>query len=96
MISKPDSNKARGDDMISIRTLKLCDKSICKPLIIIFKSDARHFPIRMEKSKCRSDSQNTTNSVLKTTDLSLFSQFAAKFSSVLFVTPCSHILKKTT
>ena len=36
--SKLDSNKAHGDDMFSIRILKLCDKSICKPLNIIFKS----------------------------------------------------------
>ena len=38
IISKFDSNKAHGDHMISIRMLKLCDKSICKPLNIIFKS----------------------------------------------------------
>ena len=37
-ISKFDSNKVHGDDMTSIRMLKLCDKSICKPLNIIFKS----------------------------------------------------------
>ena len=38
IISNLDSNKAYGDDMISIRMLKLCDKSICKPLSIFFKS----------------------------------------------------------
>ena len=38
IISKLDSNKAYGDDMISIRMLELFDKSICKPLNIIFKS----------------------------------------------------------
>ena len=37
-MNKLDSNKAHGDDMISIRMLKLCNKSICKPLNIIFKS----------------------------------------------------------
>ena len=37
-ISKFDSNKAHGDDMLSIRMLKLCDKSVCKSLNIIFKS----------------------------------------------------------
>ena len=35
IISKVNSNKAHGDDMISIRMLKLCDESICKPLNII-------------------------------------------------------------
>ena len=38
MINKLDSNKAHGDDMISICMLKLCDKSIFKPLSIVFKS----------------------------------------------------------
>ena len=38
IISKLDSNKAHGDDMIIIRMLKLCDESICKPLSIILKS----------------------------------------------------------
>ena len=37
IINKLDSNKAHSDDMISIRMLKLCDKSIRKPLNIIFK-----------------------------------------------------------
>ena len=35
IISKVNSNKTHGDDMISIRMLKLCDESICKPLNII-------------------------------------------------------------
>ena len=38
IISKLDSNKAHGDDTISIRMLKLYGKSICKPYNIIFKS----------------------------------------------------------
>ena len=33
-----DPNKAHGYDMISIRMLKICDKSICKPLELIFQS----------------------------------------------------------
>ena len=38
IISKLYPNKAHGGDMISICILKLCDKSICKLLNIIFKS----------------------------------------------------------
>ena len=38
IFSKLDSNKAHGQDMISIRMLKICDKSIFKPLEVIFKS----------------------------------------------------------
>ena len=79
IINKLDSNKVHGDDMISIRMLKLCDKSICKPCLQ-FLSVARHFLNRMEKRKCRTNSQKkTTSSVLKTTDLPLFSQSLAKF-----------------
>ena len=33
-----DPNKAHGHDMISIRMLKICDESILKPSVIIFKS----------------------------------------------------------
>ena len=32
-----DSNKAHGYEMISIRMLKICGKSIIKPLLIIYK-----------------------------------------------------------
>ena len=30
-----DANEAHGHDMLSIRTIKLCGNSICKPLSII-------------------------------------------------------------
>ena len=50
--NKLDSDKSHGDDMISIRTVELCNKSICKPLQILF--NAKHFTIRMEKSKSTS------------------------------------------
>ena len=32
-----DSNKARGYDIISISMLKICGKSLLKPLLIIYK-----------------------------------------------------------
>ena len=37
IISRLDPNKAHGHDMFSIRMIKLCGNSICKPLSIIFK-----------------------------------------------------------
>ena len=37
-----DPNKAHGYDMISIHMLKICDKSICKPLGLIFQSCIKH------------------------------------------------------
>ena len=38
IIRNLDSNKAHGHHMISIRMLKLCGGSICKPLELIFKT----------------------------------------------------------
>ena len=37
IINKLDANKSHGHDMISIRMLKICGKSICKPLSMIFQ-----------------------------------------------------------
>ena len=36
IISRLGPNKAHGHDMLSIRMIKLCGNSICKPLSIIF------------------------------------------------------------
>ena len=36
IITNIDLNKAHGHDMLSIRMIKLCGNSICKPLSIIF------------------------------------------------------------
>ena len=38
IINKLDSNKAHGHDEISIRMLKICGSSVCRPLQIIYKS----------------------------------------------------------
>ena len=52
IINTLDSNKPHGDDMVSIRMLILCDKSICKPLSIIFKSSLTQgiFPSEWKKA----------------------------------------------
>ena len=36
IISRLDPNKADGHDMLSIRMIKLCENSVCKPPSIIF------------------------------------------------------------
>ena len=36
IINNLDPNKAHGHDMLTIRMIKLCGNSICKPLLIIF------------------------------------------------------------
>ena len=38
IIENLDPNKTHGHDMISIRTIKICDTSICKPLELIVRS----------------------------------------------------------
>ena len=47
-----DINKAHGHDEISVRMLKLCDKSIITPLSILFQNciDTRTFPDTWKKS----------------------------------------------
>ena len=42
IIRSLNPNKAHGCDMISIRLLKIFDKSICKPLELIFQPCIRH------------------------------------------------------
>ena len=42
LVQNLDPNKAHGHDILSIRMLKLCDKSICKPLDLIFQSCIKH------------------------------------------------------
>ena len=51
-IQNLDPNKAHGCDMISIRMLKLCGKSICKLLDLIFQScmKQRKFPTEWKKA----------------------------------------------
>ena len=47
IINNLDPNKAHGHDEISIRMLKICGDSICRPLNIIFKTCLRtgKFPL---------------------------------------------------
>ena len=52
LIKNLDLNKAHGHDMISIRMLKLCGKSICKRLDLIFQfcMKQRKFPTGWKKA----------------------------------------------
>ena len=52
IISHLDPNKAHGHDMLSIRMIKLCGNSICKPLSIIFNDCLKKgkFPHDWKKS----------------------------------------------
>ena len=52
IIQNLDSNKAHRHDMISIRMLKICGKSIIKPLLMIYKKclEKGHFPNELKKA----------------------------------------------
>ena len=52
IIRNLNPNKAHGHDMISIRMLKICDESLCKPLRIIFRSCLENgkFPSEWKKA----------------------------------------------
>ena len=51
IVNNLDANKVHGHDMISIRMLKLCSPSLCKPLSIIFKSCLSQMKFSMEWKK---------------------------------------------
>ena len=76
IINNLDPNKAHGNEMISIRMLKLCGLSLCKPLSIIFKSCLSQikFPIEWKKANVvpiQNKKKIPINSASKTTELSL-------------------------
>ena len=59
-----DSNKAHGHDMISIRMLKICGKSIIKPLLIIYEKcfEKGCFPNEWKKAMLFLSIRKMTNS----------------------------------
>ena len=58
-INNLDPNKAHSHDMLSIRMIKLCGNSTCKPLSIIFNACLKEgkFHSDWKKSSCCSCSQ---------------------------------------
>ena len=68
VIRNLDPNKAHGHDEISIRMLQICDKTICKPLYLIFSScmESDIFPSQWKVANVvpaykRDDKQNVKN-----------------------------------
>ena len=62
-----DNISSHGHDNISIRMLKICGLSICKPLEIIFRTCLNHgkFPEEWKKANVIPVLNKATNSVLK-------------------------------
>ena len=53
IIRNLDVNKSHEHDMISIRMIKICDTSLCRPLKLIFQSclESGKFPIEWKKKR---------------------------------------------
>ena len=67
LIQKHDPNKPHGHDMLSIRMLKLCGKSICKPLNLIFQSCIKdgEFPTEWKKANVVPVHRKSDKQILK-------------------------------
>ena len=63
LIQNIDPNEAHGHDILSISMLKLCGKSICKPLDLIFQSCIKHseFPTERKKANVLPVHKKVTN-----------------------------------
>ena len=73
-------NKAHGHDDISIRMIKICDKSLLKPLILLYENSTESscYPDIWKKSNIPVHKKNENNK-LKTTDQFLFYPFLEKY-----------------
>ena len=71
MINNLDPNKAHGHEKISIRMLKTCGDSICRPLNIIFKTCLRtgKFTLEWKKANIVPIHKKVISKLLKTTVL---------------------------
>ena len=71
IINNLDPNKAHGHDKISIRVLKMCGDSICRPLNIIFKTCfcTVKFPLECKKANIIPIHKKCDKKLLKTTVL---------------------------
>ena len=65
LIKDLDPNKTYGHDMISIRMLKLCGKSICKSLDSFFQSCMKQGKFPTEWKKCCSCHKKGDKQILK-------------------------------
>ena len=79
-------NKARGHDDISIRMIKICDKSLLKPLIVLFRNSIKSscYPDIWKKSNIIPVHKKMTNNWLKTTDQFFFYLFLENFQKNYF------------
>ena len=86
IINNLDPNKAYGHDMLSVRMIKLCGNSICKPLSIILNDFLKKekFPSDWKKAHVVPVHKKEDKQCLKIVDLFPYFPSAARFFSVSF------------
>ena len=80
-------HKAHGYDDISIRMIKICDKSLLKPLIILFKTSTKssHYPdIRKRSNIIPVHKKNDKQLVKNYRPISLLPIFGKIFEKIIF------------
>ena len=90
IIAKLDPIKAHGHGKISIRIIKICSTSICKPLRLNFNHciDNDTYPCEWEKANVVPIHQKGDTQTLKTIVHCLYFQFAVKFLKDSYITRC--------
>ena len=80
IIQNVDPNKAHGHGQISSRMLKICGKTICKPLECIFREslNTRLFPLKWKKANLVPVYKKADKQCLKFIVPFHYNQFAAK------------------
>ena len=86
-----ESNKSHDHDMIRIRMLKLCGPSLCKHLLIIFKSYLSQvkFPMEWKKANVVPMRETYHKSASKTTNLSRCFRSAVRSLKDFYSTNCT-------
>ena len=74
-------NKAHGYDNISIRMIKICDKSLLKPLILLFKNSSQSSCYRdiWKRSNIIPAQKKSDKQLVITTEQTLFCPSVAKY-----------------
>ena len=95
-IRKLNINKAHGHDKIPIRIIKICDKSLAKPLLIIYKNCVKkgYFPKEWKKANVVPiHKKNEKNSINNYRPISLLPVFGKLLERVIFDSLYSYIFK---
>ena len=90
IIQNLNSSKAHGHDKISIRMLKICGNSLCRPLELIFNDCLANgiFPSDWKKGNIVPVHKKNDNQSLKNYRPILYYQYIAKFSSDKYLMKC--------